>query len=112
MDTFDKFKPLQNDLSKQRAQIVYLDGQRKKLESVAETAREYKRAAPDRRRALDEIFRFRKIAGGGDNLRFRLLIDQPLERLRADRASSKRARHRKGLRPSGQHAWMSRSRRY
>jgi len=56
MDTFDKFKPLQNDLSKQRAQIVYLDGQRKKLVSVAETAREVQerraRQAPCARRNL------------------------------------------------------------
>jgi len=54
-DTFEKFKVLQKDLARQRAQVVYLDEQRKKLESVAETARQVREAQRDRGRVVDEI---------------------------------------------------------
>lgn len=54
-DTFDKFKELQKDLTHQRANLVYLDEQRKRLERVAETAREVREAERDRGRIVDEI---------------------------------------------------------
>lgn len=54
-DTFDKFKGLQKELTKQRAQLVYMDEQRKKLESVAEIARQAREAERDRGRIVDEI---------------------------------------------------------
>jgi uncharacterized protein YydD (DUF2326 family) len=54
-DTFEKFKELQKDLTRQRAQLVYLDEQRKQLERVAETAREVREAERERGRAVDEI---------------------------------------------------------
>jgi len=54
-DTFEKFKDLQRDLTHQRAQVVYLDEQRKQLEHVAKTAREVREAERDRGRVVDEI---------------------------------------------------------
>jgi uncharacterized protein YydD (DUF2326 family) len=54
-DTFEKFKALQKELSKQNARLVYLDEQRKKLEAVAETARQVREAERDRGRIVDEI---------------------------------------------------------
>ena len=54
-DTFEKFKELQKDLTHQRAQLVYLDEQRKQLEHVAKTAREVREAERERGRVVDEI---------------------------------------------------------
>jgi uncharacterized protein YydD (DUF2326 family) len=54
-DTLEKFKILQKDVARQRAQLVYLDEQRKKLESVVETARQVREAERDRGRVVDEI---------------------------------------------------------
>lgn len=54
-DTFEKFKALQKDVAKQRAQLVYLEEQRKKLEVVVETARQVREAERDRGRVVDEI---------------------------------------------------------
>ncbi|MBX5241955.1 DUF2326 domain-containing protein [Rhizobium sp. NLR22b] len=54
-DTFDKFKALQKDVSHQRAQLVYLEEQRKKLEAVVETARQVRESERDRGRVVDEI---------------------------------------------------------
>jgi uncharacterized protein YydD (DUF2326 family) len=54
-DTFDKFKALQNRLSHERAQIVYLEEQRKKLEFVADLSRQVREAERDRGRVVDEI---------------------------------------------------------
>ena len=54
-DTFDKFKSLQKDLSYQRAQLVYLDEQRKKLETVADTGRQVRETERERGRVVDEI---------------------------------------------------------
>jgi uncharacterized protein YydD (DUF2326 family) len=50
-----KFKDFQKELSQQRAQLVYLDEQRKLLEYVAETARLVREAERDRGRVVDEI---------------------------------------------------------
>nr|WP_261454237.1 DUF2326 domain-containing protein [Agrobacterium fabrum] len=54
-DTFEKFKALQKDVTHQKAQLVYLGEQRKKLEAVAETARQVREAERDRGRVVDEI---------------------------------------------------------
>jgi len=54
-DTFDKFKVLQKDVARQRAQLVYMEEQRKKLEIVVETARQVREAERDRGRVVDEI---------------------------------------------------------
>lgn len=54
-DTFEKFKVLQKDLATQRASVVYLDEQRKKLEIVAETARQVRADERERGRIVDEI---------------------------------------------------------
>jgi uncharacterized protein YydD (DUF2326 family) len=54
-DTFEKFKELQKELSHQRANLVYLDEQRKKLEQVADLARRTREAERDRGRVVDEI---------------------------------------------------------
>jgi uncharacterized protein YydD (DUF2326 family) len=54
-DTFEKFKELQKDLSRQRAQLVYLEEQRRLLEQVAETARQVREAERNRGRVIDEI---------------------------------------------------------
>lgn len=54
-DTFEKFKALQNSLARERAQIVYLEEQRKKLELVADLARQVREAERDRGRVVDEI---------------------------------------------------------
>jgi uncharacterized protein YydD (DUF2326 family) len=54
-DTFEKFKALQNSLARERAQIVYLEEQRKKLALVADLARQVREAERDRGRVVDEI---------------------------------------------------------
>ncbi|MBK3801303.1 DUF2326 domain-containing protein [Azospirillum brasilense] len=54
-DTIDKFKTLQKDLTKQRAQLVYLEGQRSRLDSVADAARQVREAERERGRVVDEI---------------------------------------------------------
>jgi uncharacterized protein YydD (DUF2326 family) len=54
-DTFGKFKELQKGLARQRAQLVYLEEQRKLLELVAATAREAREAERERGRVVDEI---------------------------------------------------------
>jgi uncharacterized protein YydD (DUF2326 family) len=54
-DTFDKFKELQKRLSHERAQVVYLDEQRKRLQDVADLARRVREAERDRGRVVDEI---------------------------------------------------------
>lgn len=54
-DTFEKFKSLQNNLSRERAQIVYLEEQKKKLERVADLALEVRKAERERGRVVDEI---------------------------------------------------------
>jgi uncharacterized protein YydD (DUF2326 family) len=54
-DTFAKFKELQKDLSRQRAQLVYFEEQRKLLEQVAETARAVRESERARGRVVDEI---------------------------------------------------------
>jgi uncharacterized protein YydD (DUF2326 family) len=54
-DTFEKFKELQNGLSRQRAQLVYLEEQRNKLELVAETAKQVRERERERGRVVDEI---------------------------------------------------------
>lgn len=54
-DTLEKFKILQKDVARQRAQLVYMDEQRKKLESVVETARQVREAERERGRVVDEI---------------------------------------------------------
>ena len=54
-DTFEKFKTLQREMSKQRAQLVYLEEQHKKLESVADTARQMRESERERSRVVDEI---------------------------------------------------------
>jgi uncharacterized protein YydD (DUF2326 family) len=54
-DTFEKFKVLQKDLSHRRAQLVYLEEQKRLLEQVAETAREVRQAQRDQGRVVDEI---------------------------------------------------------
>lgn len=54
-DTFDKFKTLQRELSEQKAQLVYLDEQRKKLEIVVGTALQVRESERERGRVVDEI---------------------------------------------------------
>jgi uncharacterized protein YydD (DUF2326 family) len=54
-DAFDKFKALQRDLSKQQANIVYLEEQRNKLERVTEIAAQVRELERDRGRVVDEI---------------------------------------------------------
>ncbi|MDX8327173.1 MULTISPECIES: DUF2326 domain-containing protein [Agrobacterium] len=54
-DTFEKFKALQKDVTVQRAQLVFLGEQRKKLEELVETARRVREAERDRGRVVDEI---------------------------------------------------------
>jgi uncharacterized protein YydD (DUF2326 family) len=54
-DTFEKFKELQKKLSQDRAQLVYLEEQRKKLEEVAGIARQVREADRDRGRVIDEM---------------------------------------------------------
>ncbi|MFB9261695.1 DUF2326 domain-containing protein [Bradyrhizobium erythrophlei] len=54
-DTFDKFKTLQRELSEQKAQLVYLEEQRKKLDVVVATARQVRESERDRGRVVDEI---------------------------------------------------------
>jgi uncharacterized protein YydD (DUF2326 family) len=54
-DSFEKFKELQKGLTEQKAQLVYMEEQRNKLEQVAEVARQVREAARDRGRVIDEI---------------------------------------------------------
>jgi uncharacterized protein YydD (DUF2326 family) len=54
-DTFEKFRELQKKLANERAQLVYLEKQRKKLEQVAEIARQLREAERERGRVVDEI---------------------------------------------------------
>ena len=54
-DTFNKFKELQKELSRQQASLVYLEEQKRLLELVAETAREVREAERERGRVVDEI---------------------------------------------------------
>lgn len=54
-DTFEKFKELQKKLTQDRAQLVYLEEQRKKLEEVAGIARQVREAERDRGRVIDEM---------------------------------------------------------
>ncbi|MER8486598.1 DUF2326 domain-containing protein [Mesorhizobium sp. M1322] len=54
-DTFEKFKVLQRELAVQRAQLVYLEEQRRKLEQVAETAKLVRESERERGRVVDEI---------------------------------------------------------
>ncbi len=54
-DTFAKFKDLQKLLVDRRAQLVYRDEQRKKLELVAETARQVRELERERGRVVDEL---------------------------------------------------------
>jgi uncharacterized protein YydD (DUF2326 family) len=54
-DTFEKFKELQKALSHRQAELVYLEGQRKQLELVAEVARRVREAERERGRVVDEI---------------------------------------------------------
>jgi len=54
-DSFEKFKSLQKELTSQRANLVYLDEQRKRLEELAETARKMREAERERGRIVDEI---------------------------------------------------------
>ena len=54
-NTFDKFKALQKELTKQRADLVYLEQQHTKLESMADTARQVREHERERGRIVDEI---------------------------------------------------------
>jgi uncharacterized protein YydD (DUF2326 family) len=54
-DTFAKFKELQKLLGERRAQLIYKDEQRKKLELVADTARQVRELERDRGRVVDEL---------------------------------------------------------
>lgn len=54
-DTFDKFKVLQKDVTVQRAELVYLEEQRKKLEQVAAIATAVRELDRERGRVVDEI---------------------------------------------------------
>jgi uncharacterized protein YydD (DUF2326 family) len=53
-DTFEKFKSLQNSLTKERAQIVYLEQQREKLQIVADLARKLREEVRECERVVDE----------------------------------------------------------
>ena len=53
-DTFEKFKSLQNSLTKERAQIVYLEQQREKLQVVADLARKLREEVRECERVVDE----------------------------------------------------------
>lgn len=54
-DTFEKFKSLQKDLTKQRAHLVYLEEQHRKLEAVAEAAMGVREQERELGRIVDEI---------------------------------------------------------
>lgn len=54
-DTFEKFKTLQKGLSEQKARLVYLEEQKKKLELVAEAARDLREVERNRGRVADEM---------------------------------------------------------
>jgi len=53
-DTFEKFKSLQNALTKERAQVVYLEQQRERLQVVADLARKQREEVRERERVVDE----------------------------------------------------------
>ncbi len=54
-DTLEKFKSLQKELANQRAQLLYLEQQHSKLESMVGTARQVREIERDRGRVVDEI---------------------------------------------------------
>jgi len=54
-DTFEKFKRLQNSLTHDRANIVYLEEQQEKLRLVADLSRKLREEERDRGRVVDEI---------------------------------------------------------
>jgi uncharacterized protein YydD (DUF2326 family) len=54
-DTIVKFKALQRDLARQKAELVYRDEQRKKLEIVVEMARRLRELQRERGRLVDEV---------------------------------------------------------
>nr|WP_294564569.1 DUF2326 domain-containing protein [uncultured Rhodopila sp.] len=54
-DTMEKFKSLQNELTHARAQIVYLTEQRKKLDQLADVARQMREQERERGRVVDEL---------------------------------------------------------
>ncbi len=53
--TFEKFKRLQNSLSHDRANIVYLEEQQKKLQIVADLSRKLREEERERGRVVDEM---------------------------------------------------------
>ena len=54
-DTMEKFKTLQGELTHARAQIVYLTEQRKKLDQLADVARQMREQEHERGRVVDEL---------------------------------------------------------
>lgn len=54
-DTLEKFKGLQRELTRQKAELVYREEQRKKLEIVAGTAHSLRELKRERGRVVDEI---------------------------------------------------------
>lgn len=54
-DSFEKFKELQREVSKQRGQLQYLEEQLKKLREVVKAAQELRELKRERDRAVDEI---------------------------------------------------------
>ncbi len=54
-DTFEKFKELQRGLADHKARLVYLEGQKGKLELVAAAARELREVERNRGRVADEL---------------------------------------------------------
>ena len=54
-DTIEKYKALQKEFSSQRAQLVYLEEQKTKLEQVADTAKMVRENERERGRVVDEI---------------------------------------------------------
>ncbi len=54
-DTFEKFKELQKGLAEHKARLVYLEEQKRKLELVAEAARELREVERNRGRVADEL---------------------------------------------------------
>lgn len=54
-DTFEKFKELQKGLAEHKAQLVYLEEQKSKLELVATAARELREVERNRGRIADEL---------------------------------------------------------
>lgn len=54
-DSFDKFKSLQKEVSRQRADLVYMGEQRRKLEALAAIARDVREKQRERGRVVDEM---------------------------------------------------------